>query len=445
MGFYVFVQKKYRMRRLHEIIKSKFSKGLGKDFLWTFVGQMLLMFILLVVNKILSNVLTIDEFGKYNIIRRSTSVMTFILLGGLGIAMPRYLSMSICKQHYRETQALLISSLLYLFVISILFSTLYLFLYNQLVTFIIGSYDINFYILCLLYAISVALNSYAYAYYRGLGQFKMFNICQIIVQVFLLIPLFFCVKNLYLIICFWTCANYLFIIVQAFKEYKSYKQIIRNLKVNTTSILTQFGIISAYSFPRLIGDFFLFACSAFPTIYIGKHLGLEQTSYYSIGVSLVTMVIPIYSFLGVVLLPVISKMIVKNQIMDANRLILKLAAIYIILALFFTVVLFYLIEPLIKLLFAAKYLVGSGICKIIVLSVLPQSMYLLFRNPNDAVSVFPFNSLILGISFIFMVFGFICFETLFQYAYVYLGVSILQGILSMFIWFYLVYKKVRNV
>lgn len=50
------------------IIKLKFSTGIGRDIIWTLIGQVSAMLILLVVNKILSNYLTIDEYGKFNIV-----------------------------------------------------------------------------------------------------------------------------------------------------------------------------------------------------------------------------------------------------------------------------------------------------------------------------------------------------------------------------------------
>lgn len=95
------------MREIFIGIKSRFSKGLGQDVLWTLIGQVLLMLVLLIINKFLSNVLSIEDFGRYNVIRRSTTVLSFMLLGGLGIAMPRYLPVYASKGKVRNLEGLL--------------------------------------------------------------------------------------------------------------------------------------------------------------------------------------------------------------------------------------------------------------------------------------------------------------------------------------------------
>lgn len=429
------------MRDILKGIKERFSKGIGQDVLWTLIGQVLLMLVLLVINKFLSNVLSIEEFGRYNIIKRSSTVLSFMLLGGLGIAMPRYLPIYASKRKVRNVEGLLYASWLYLFVVTLLISFAYLLFYSKLVTLVIGSDDVKFYVLCLFYAMTVAINSYIYAYYRGLGKFKLFNISQIIVQLLLLIPLIFRVEHLFSIILFWTSTNLLFIIGTAIKEYRVYSALISYYKVNANLLFARFKELFVYSFPRLFGDFFLFAYSAFPTIYIGKTLGLGQTSYYSVGISLVTMVTPIYSFLGVVLLPMVSKMMANNQVREANRLVSKLALAYIVLALLFTGILYFGIDLFIHFFFADKYLVASDISKVLVLSILPQSIYLLYRNPNDAVSVFPFNTVMLAASFAILVVGFLSFHTLLQYAYVYLFIAIFQCCSSVLAWTYFYNKK----
>lgn len=429
---------------MHDIlisIKSRFSKGIGQDVLWTFVGQILLMLVLLIINKFLSNVLSIEDFGRYNVIKRSSTVLSFVLLGGLGIAMPRYLPIYISKNKVRNVQGLLYASWLYLFLIALFVSLAYILLYSKLVTLVIGTDDLKFYILCLFYAMTVAVNSYIYAYYRGLGQFKLFNVSQIIVQLLLLIPLIFRVEHLFSIILIWTVTNLLFVIGTAIREYREYSVLIRNYKINIRLLIVRFKELFIYSFPRLFGDFFLFAYSAFPTIYIGKTLGLEETSYYSVGISLVTMATPIYSFLGVILLPTVSKMMVNKQIWEANRLVSKLALIYIVLALLFTGILYFGIDIFIHLFFSDKYLVSSNIGKVLVLSILPQSIYLLYRNPNDAVSVFPFNTVMLAVSFVILVVGFMYFQTLLQYAYVYLLIAIFQCCSSVVAWTYFCNKR----
>ena len=69
-----------------------------------------------------------------------------------------------------------------------------------------------------------------------------------------------------------------------------------------------------------------------------------------------------------------------------------------------------------------------------ILSILPQAVYMLYRNTIDAVSVIPYNAIILGVCILAMAVSFTLSSTLTQFAWAYLGVSILQGLLSFFTW-----------
>ena len=72
-----------------------------------------------------------------------------------------------------------------------------------------------------------------------------------------------------------------------------------------------------------------------------------------------------------------------------------------------------------------------------ILSILPQSLYLLYRNPIDAVSVTPYNTIILGICLIALVVAFYLSTTLTQMAWAYLAISVLQGVLSWATWHFI--------
>mgnify|MGYP003456882242 CR=1 FL=1 len=423
-----------------DIIRQKLKTGLGKDILWTLLGQIAVMLVLLIVNKVLSNNLSIKDFGIYNIIKRSTSVLSFVLLGGMGITIPRYLSVSISKHKISETQLVLRVSWAYLFMVCMITSAIYLLLYSRLTEYVIGDDNLVFYILCLLYAITIAISSYFFAYYRGIGNFKMFNIVQIIFQVLMVVPLLLPMKTLVTIIYEWTILNTIFIVSLSAIEYKKYKNIIKQITFRFSCFKKTFLELTGYSLPRLIGDFFLFAYSAFPVIYVGARLGYEETSYYSIGVSLVTMVTPVFSFLGVILLPHVAKKISNNKVSEANRLVIKLSIVYTVVAIFFTTIMYLGMECMISVFFADKYVAALPIAKIIAISLLPQAIYLLYRNPNDAASVFPYNTIILAISFCVMVVGFMMSSSLMHFAYIYLFTSIIQCVSSVCVWKFIIHK-----
>jgi O-antigen/teichoic acid export membrane protein len=118
----------------------------------------------------------------------------------------------------------------------------------------------------------------------------------------------------------------------------------------------------------------------------------------------------------------------------ANRLVSRLALTYVGASLLFMGFFFLFTKFLTILLFTSDYLVATDLTRIMILSILPQAVYMLYRNTIDAVSVIPYNAIILGICILTMIVSFSLSTTLTQFAWAYLGVSILQGLLSWIIW-----------
>ena len=146
------------------------------------------------------------------------------------------------------------------------------------------------------------------------------------------------------------------------------------------------------------------------------------------------MVTPIFSFMGIILLPYVSEAIAKNELKSANRFISRLFMVYVGSSAFITLIFYLFIGFLTTLFFAESYLVTTDLSRIMILAILPQAAYMLYRNTIDAVSVIPYNAIILGICILAMVISFMLSTTLTQFAWSYLGVSILQGFLSWITW-----------
>ena len=138
--------------------------------------------------------------------------------------------------------------------------------------------------------------------------------------------------------------------------------------------------------------------------------------------------------MGIILLPYVSECIAKNELSRANHFISRQALLYLGTALFITALFYLFISTLTTVFFAESYLVTSGLSRIMILSILPQAIYLLYPNPIDADSVIPYNTIILGICLFTMVVSFCFSTTLTQCAWAYLAVSLLQGILSFTTW-----------
>ncbi|MCQ2975760.1 MAG: oligosaccharide flippase family protein [Bacteroidales bacterium] len=424
-----------------ETIKQKLSSKMASDVIWTFVVQMIIMLCSFAVNKILSIKLDIDTFGEYNVIKRSISVISFVLLAGTGIAIPRFLAIYLAKKDYKQAKTFIISSICFVATITILVLLIAFIFKTFLADLIIGEDDNLLYILTWGYSIILTSASFLYAFFRGKNDFKKFNISQAIVQLSLPISILIIPKlTLINIFSWWTFLTFITIFIFIIIEKKS-GGLNYNDNISKQDIKYQYKQVAKYSLPRLLGDFFLFSFSAFPVIYISKYINNEAVSYYSVGITIVSIATALYSFLGMILLPYVSECLAKNKISEAISKINKLTIIYILTALIIISAFYFLTEFMILLFFTEEYLPARDITIILVLSLLPQSLYLLYRNPIDAVSVFPFNTIILLISFLALVISFFNFNTLEELSWVYVFVSVLQGLLSFIVWSVLKNKK----
>lgn len=417
-----------------KIVKEKLGSSLGKDIGLTFAAQIVIMGLALVVNKLLSNMLGVEGYGQYSIIKKSTSVLSFVMLSGMGIALPRYLSTSIAQKDIKKSKSTVLSSGLIVLIVSLIVITICIWMKNKMGNLIVGSIDTHLYFSAIIYSISLTFSSLLFAYYRGANAFIWFSISQITVQLIIAITTMFFGHNLFLTLNIWAITTLVYVLLSIIIETRKNK-LFKNNPINWKHNLSpQLIIIFKYGLPRLVGDFFLFSFGAFPLIFISQKLGIESSSYFAVGLMLISIVTPFFSFSGMVLLPYVSCSIAENKFLQANKLIGKLTILHIVFSLIAILFLWLGIDIFIKLFFSKEFLPSINISKILIGSILSESIYLLLRNPIDAVCTIPYNTFNLLISFIVLVTLFYFSTSLEQYAISYLAVSILKAFLSFLSW-----------
>ncbi len=418
-----------------KVIKEKLNSGMGKDIVWTFSLQILIMLCSFAINKLLANRLSIDDFGQYNVIKRSVQVLSFVMLAGVGIALPRYIPLYRNSTPPRRIAPLLCASFIYIIGISFLVILACLLFSTQMQDIIIGQRDNQtLLIIALGYAFILALAQYVFAYYRGIGHFKWYNGTQLAMQLLIIVPLVLLpILTVSHVFISWLIITILLVAYLMGRELWR-KQF--HFSVQFESLRE----IIKYASGRLVADFFQFTLAAFPLIYISNMQGYQTTAYFSVGIFFVTMITPLFSFMGIILLPYVSQAIAKNEMKSANRLIHRLLLIYVGGAVFFIAVLYLFTDFLTTLLFNSDYVVTSDLTRIMVLSILPQAAYMLYRNTIDAASIIPYNAIILGICFITMAISFTLSTSITHFAWAYFAVSALQGLLACFVWRFLIKK-----
>ena len=419
-----------------KVIKDKLSSGMGRDVVWTFSIQILIMLCSFAINKLLANRLSIDDFGQYNVIKRSVQVLSFVMLAGVGIALPRYIPLYRNDDPPRRVAPLLSASLIYILGVSLVVFLLSMLFSTQMQDITIGkSGNLNLLLIVLAYAFVLAIAQIVYAYYRGLGDFKWYNGTQLATQLSIILPLVALpVLTVTGVFESWLVVTALLIAYLAGRELWQKRDRLLPISTPDSPISTHLKTIVKYSSGRLVADFFQFSLAAFPLIYISNVQGLQTTAYFSVGIFFVTMVTPIFSFMGIILLPYVSQAIARHEMAAANHLIRRLALGYVGASLLISAVFLVFTRVLTTLLFTSDYLIAPDLTRIMVLSILPQAIYMLYRNTIDAVSVIPYNAIILAICITAMVVCFTLSTTLSQFAWSYLAVSFLQGVLSWLTW-----------
>ena len=420
------------------IIKEKYGSKMTKDVIWTFIIQIIIMLCSFIITKLLSNRLNMDEFGQYNLIKRSIQVLSFMMLAGVGITLPRYIPLYQNGIPRKSIYPLLKASLIFILCVSFLVCLFCGVFSGEMQQMIIGDSNNNLlYTIILAYALLLALTQFTYAYYRGISNFKWYNGAQLGLQLAIIIPLIFLpILTTKLVFASWLVITGVFITFYWGwelwkKEFWRNPMPYRNWK---SSLLEELKIIIRYSSGRLLADFFLFSLSAFPLIYISHQQGFQATAHFSIGMTFVTMVTTLFSFMGIILLPFVSECIAKKDMKKACNFINKLLLLYISTSILISIPFFLFTDFMTSFFFSEEYLVTKDLSQILLLSILPQTLYLLYRNPIDAISVIPYNTIILCICLTVMVFTFSYSQSITHLAWAYFIVSLLQGGLSWFTW-----------
>lgn len=415
-------------------LKDKLYSPMGRDVVWTFSVQIFVMLCGFIITKILSNRLSVDDFGLFNVIKRSTGVLSFVILAGTGIAIPRYLPIFRNQKASFSCISFTQASLLIVLAVAIIVSMVCLCFPNFWSSIMAGSQQLSLLVLALLYSFSFGTASFVYAYFRGTGQFRQFNLSQAIIQLCCILPLLLLpVLTVQKVYGTWVIIMLGLVVCFTIAEMHRHRYVFLR-RICIPAIRCQLKEAFSYSAPRMVGDFFLFSINAFPVIYLGYYYSLRDVAFFSVGLTLVTLGTSLFSILGYILLPYVSGALARHEIRQAGRSINRLLFIYIAATVLLTL-LFLLLTPfMIRLFFASNYLVATDLTRIMLLAILPQSIYLLYRNPIDAITKTPYNTMILGLSLTIMVISFYLLDSLTQFAYAFLGICLLKGTLAIITW-----------
>lgn len=418
------------------------KNNFNKDVIINFACQIVVLIMTFLMNKVISILAEPAGYTLFSLFNKVSSVFSFVMAFSLGIAVPRYISMSHALSKIDEEYCVFSESLKICVSISLAIACV-LFVFKGFFANLLFDSDNTVFIDVMIFtSFSTALFTLACGYFRGLNRYIAFSVMQICsaligfsVSYFVKksINHYFFMKSVLVFVLSFACIIYF---------YRYYK-IRQSKNISSEKFRKTRKELLKYCIPRVPGEFVLFAFSAVPLLIMNKRFGLLSSTGFAAGVTIIGAITPFFGMIGTILLPYVSKSIVAGQEerQQLNHRISILLLIYVVIGFCATAGVLILPKLVVWFFFTSDYFVYIRQIQIMCISILPQAIYYLLRNPIDAAFCFPFNSVMLVISFSVMIVFFCLCSTIEQALWGYVISYFILGILCLLVWFIYVHKE----
>lgn len=409
-----------------------------KNYVVTFGTEFLVLLLGVMIFRIASEQLTELGFSEYNVFRRTISFIQPLLMIGLGVAIPRYVSIDPSRV------SLFLSGIIWV-TISGLILFLVLFVGKDFFgEFFFGKSSYFNYIPPIAFLLMMyGLNSIIYGYLRGLHNVFFANSVQLLnIGLLPIIALVFTesvVSLIYLnaLLLFLSCVGFGAAILKKHKV----KFDLNEFKVDSKVLLN-------YGLPRVIGDFSLLCILTLPMYIVLKNesdILIAGDVAYSL--TLVNLVGAAFAPISLVLLPEIAQFYVQKRF----DLIRQRFGVFVLISLSFTAIgyfiFYFFTDFLLSILLGDTYRTGiADVARVVLLGSFGYGLYIVLRSFLDALKVRATNAInlmiVLSLYLILIFIGFkMKLETLY-YLYSFVAVLSLLGIFT-FIQTYQTLKKMQ--
>ena len=372
-------------------------------------------------------------FSEYAIARRAISVLNFPLLLGLGISIPRYIALAGCSDADTiHQQAYFLGGLAVAAPVILSFCTVAVALPGPFARLFFGSQEYSYLTLPIVVAtVGLYLHTLLYGYFRGhlrmwsANLLQLLNIC-LAPPVVVILAGWSAARSIAFTGIWWTAISLCICLWVVLRM--NVKNLSGVLLRRCMHDLLSFGI------PRVPGEFAYFGLFAVPIFIVAHRFGVEGAGFFSFSISLCQLVSSMFATIGILLLPYISRLSaegdwgkIQNVVSRALRISLVLIALIVIAS---EAVLGFFVPWFMGQSFTA----AVGQSRWLLLAAIPYVTYLVLRNPLDAITKWPYNSVNLALSFttavVFIYFGHLYFAP----AIAMFLALLLLGFLSQFSW-----------
>ena len=359
--------------------------SLKNDLMVTLINGVIVIGGIFVLNGLIARIHGLDVLGEFLLIKRTLSAGIGILLVGMNIALPNYLSRNFEKS-YGDNAFIL-------FLIITVPMTIIL-ITGILLLNIKGFYPNHFWIY-VLFSLGLSAQFITYALYRGYMNMIGANIFQLVGTAIIPIVVFTSVGTLNNGL-FWIGCIVTIIMVFSF--------LFRNKGIHIAAInFHQCKKIIIYGLERIPSFVAQFILLAGVPIFLAQKVNFESVAYFNSSLSLVRLALLIVNPIGMVLLPRISNKIATGSVDEVNNMLNILFKAGLVLSVIGTIYCYINASFILKFWLGTVSDAGVSILRLTILALPFYTFAGLSRSPIDAVSERGYNSLIYSLAAIAMI------------------------------------------
>ncbi|MCH7612813.1 MAG: hypothetical protein IIB45_05575 [Candidatus Marinimicrobia bacterium] len=355
------------------------------DLLVTLLNSMAVIGGVFILNGLIARIYGLEQLGEFLLIKRTMSAVVGILLIGMNVGLPVYLSRNF-QRSYGD-----ISFILYIIVtIPLTFILIASILWFD----INGFYSEHFWIY-IIFSLSICAQFITYALYRGYMNMIGANIFQLLGTTIIPIIVFTIVIDLYNGL-LWIGSCVLIIMIFAF-IFRNKGINIREINIHQLKKIVKYGIVRI---PSFIAQFILLAGVS---LIIAQTVNFESVAYFNSSLSLVRLSLIFVNPVGMVLLPRISNKIANGSIDEVRDILNIILKAGIILSVIGTVYCYINASIILQFWLGTVSDTGIRILRSTIIALPFYTFSALTRSPIDAVSERGYNSLIYGLAAVVMI------------------------------------------
>jgi O-antigen/teichoic acid export membrane protein len=341
-------------------------------------------------------------FGEYTVSRRAVNLLYLPLVLGLGIAVPRYISITLAgaMPGYSARSfgfAALTAGLAPVFLAMLLLN----FFPEAASRILFGTKALQPLVLPATLALGgIAMHLMVYAVLRGHQQMALANSLQLANNGIVPVAVFLISPHSAVSVIATTGATWIAISGLALLAI-----IVTNgrRERGTLDVRKHLATLLRFGLPRVPGEFALVGLFAIPALIALREQGILEAGHFSAGMSVLTTIAGAFAPIGLLVLPRASAQAATGDLSGIRHLVLRLSVGGLALAACAVIIGEVLVPYFVRWYFGPAFAPAIPVIRICLLGAIPYSLYVLLRNFLDALDVKAVNSRNLAISLVVLV------------------------------------------